>query len=396
MMMMLSLVSLGSLLLAMVPALLVWENLRAFRPPPDAPGSGRGPAVSVLIPARDEEAVIGESVSAALASRGVEVEVLVLDDRSEDATARIVREIARRDARVRLVPGEGPPPGWCGKQYACSVLAREARHPLLAFIDADVRLTPDALARLAAGLDATAVDLLSGFPRQETVGWLEKMIIPLMHFILLGFLPIHRMRRSSDPAFAAGCGQLFLTRRDAYDRAGGHAAIRGTLHDGLKLPRAYRRAGLRTDVCDATELAVCRMYRSAGAVWGGLAKNAGEGLAAPRLIVPMSAVLVAGQVLPAVLVLMAMARFPASWEPGAFACAVGALAASGYARWAPAIRFRQSGLGATLHPLGVLVFVAIQWYAFLRNLAGRPSAWKGRLYPAEPAFTSSQWESSAP
>lgn len=384
-----------SLIFALVSARLVRDNLRIFRPPPAPEEPAPLPAVSVLIPARDEEAVIGASVSAALASRAAEVEVVVLDDRSEDATAEIVRGIARRDGRVRLIPGEDLPPGWCGKQHACWTLAQEARHPLLVFIDADVRLAPDALARLAAGLEATGADLLSGFPRQETVGLLEKLVIPLMHFILLGFLPIARMRRSPDPAYAAGCGQLFITRRGAYDRSGGHSAIRGTLHDGLKLPRAYRLAGLKTDVCDATELAVCRMYRTPGAVWNGLAKNAGEALASPRLIVPMTIVLLVGQVLPALLVPAGLCRFPQPWPPRVLACAAAALGASYYSRWAPAIRFRQSRLGALLHPLGVLVFLAIQWSAFVRNWAGRPSSWKGRLYGAEPGLQTSPWESTA-
>ena len=338
--------------------------------------------------------MIEASVSAALASRGVELEVLVLDDRSEDATAGIVRNLSRVDGRVRLVPGEELPPGWCGKQHACWTLAHEARYPLLVYIDADVRLAPEALRRLASGLESSGADLLSGFPRQETIGWLERLVIPLMHFILLGFLPIRRMRRSRDPAFAAGCGQLFVTRREAYDRAGGHSAIRGTLHDGLKLPRAYRLAGLKTDLSDATDLAVCRMYRSAGAVWNGLAKNAGEALAAPRLILPMTLLLLAGQVLPVVLVTAGLAQVLGPFEPFGWICALVALSASYYSRWAPAIRFRQSRIGALMHPMGVLVFLAIQWYAFARTLAGRPSAWKGRLYRTEPALESSRSEST--
>lgn len=384
-----------SMTMALIPALLTWSNLRLFRPPPAAPGGGPCPSVSVLIPARDEEAAIESSVLAALASRDVEVEVIVLDDRSEDATARIVSELARGDGRVRLVPGEDLPAGWCGKQHACWILAHEARHSFLVFIDADVRLAPDALARLAAGMEESRVDLLSGFPRQETVGLLEKLVIPLMHFILLGFLPIARMRRSGRPEFAAGCGQLFMTRRGAYDRAGGHAAIRETLHDGLKLPRAYRLAGLRTDVCDATDLATCRMYRSASAVWNGLAKNAGEALAAPRMIGPMTFILLVGQVMPVLLVVAATAGFPSPWTPLETACALLAFACSYNSRWASAIRFRQSRLGAILHPVGVLIFLAIQWYAFARDRAGRPSAWKGRLYGARAAIPSSQWESSA-
>ena len=391
-----SVVAFLSLMTAIVPALLVLENLRVFRPPTGFPPGERRPAISVLIPARDEEVSIEESVSAALASRGVDVEVLVLDDRSEDATARIVQEISRRDARVRLIPGEDLPPGWCGKQHACWILSHVARHPLLVFIDADVRLAPEALARMAAEMDAKGVDLLSGFPRQVTIGLLERLVIPLIYFILLGFLPIRRMRRSPDPAFAAGCGQLLLTRRDAYDLAGGHAAIRETLHDGLKLPRAFRLAGLRTDICDAMGLAACRMYRTPAAVWNGLAKNAVEALAAPRLILPMTAVLLVGQVLPPILVVAGAAGLFGPGESLGLACAVGALVASYYSRWATATRFGQSRLGAMLHPAGIVGLLAIQWYAFARNLAGRPASWKGRLYRSESPIQSSRCESTPP
>ncbi len=371
-----------SLVLAMLPAYVFWKNLRVLRPAPAPMVGTPRPSVSVLIPARNEEAGIGPSVESVLASRGVDCEIVVLDDRSEDGTAAIVGELADRDDRVRLVRGPELPAGWCGKQHACWILAHEARHPLLVFLDADVRLSPEAIARMAGFLDATGAAIASGVPLQETVGLLEKLIIPLIHFILLGFLPIHRMRRNTDPRFAAGCGQLFITRREAYDRSGGHAAIRSTLHDGLKLPRAYRLAGLKTDLFDATDLAVCRMYRTAGSLWNGLAKNAGEALASPGLIVPMSAILLVGQVLPFVLLVMAFASVPVRQPWWVLALAALAVSASYYPRLAAVMRFRQSLLGALLHPMGILILLAIQWYAFARNFAGRPATWKGRPYMA--------------
>src|SRR5207244_4018469 len=131
----------------------------------------------------------------------------------------------------------------------------------------------------------SGADLGSGFPRQETGTLLEKLVLPLIHFLLLGYLPLIGMRWCRHPAFGAGCGQLFVTRRDAYEAVGGHVAVRASLHDGLTLPRAYRRRGLKTDLCDATELADCRMYRSGRELWYGLAKNAREGLAHPKAIV---------------------------------------------------------------------------------------------------------------
>lgn len=353
-------------LCALIPALLFLRNLRRFSPPP-APGSSR-PAVSVLIPARNEERSIRDSVAAVLRSEGVDLEVVVLDDHSGDRTAEIVIEIAREDPRVRLETAPPLPAGWCGKQHACHALSRLARHPYLVFLDADVRLAPDCLARSVAFLERSGAGLASGFPRQETVTFLERLLLPLIHFVLLGFLPLGRMRRRLHPSYGAGCGQLFVTRREAYDRSGGHAAIRASLHDGISLPRAFRRAGIATDLFDATEIAVCRMYHDAEEVWRGLAKNATEGVASPGKILPVTALLTAGQVLPFLLLI------PFGWA------AVPAVLASWLPRWIAFRRFRQPLDGALLHPIGIFVFLAVQWYALGRQLLGLPAGWKGRAY----------------
>ena len=275
-MMMIGLAALA-LVLAAIPALLFHANLREYRPPLAAsrlPRDAKGRSLSVLIPARNEALTIGASLQAVLASRGVEFEVVVLDDHSDDATANVVLAMMERDDRVRFLEGQPLPDGWCGKQFACSILSRAARHSLLVFLDADVRLAPDGLARITTYLEESRADLVSGIPRQETGTLVEKLVIPLIHFVLLGFLPLGRMRRYRHPAYAAGCGQHFLARRSAYEAAGGHAAIQASLHDGITLPRAFRAAGLRTDLCDMTEIATCRMYQNAGDVWRGLAKNA--------------------------------------------------------------------------------------------------------------------------
>ncbi|WP_165070999.1 glycosyltransferase [Paludisphaera rhizosphaerae] len=377
------------LLLALVPAILFAINLRAYRPPPEVGPDEQMPAVSVLIPARNEEASIGEAVESVLANRGW-IEVLVLDDRSEDATAEVVRAIAARDDRVRLIQGDGPPPGWCGKQRSCWLLANEAQYDLFVFLDADVRLAPNALARMARFMNETGVDLASGIPRQVTVGLMERLLIPLIHFVMLGFMPIPSMRRTRMPSLSAGCGQLFIARREGYFQAGGHSAIRASLHDGIKLPRAFRAAGLRNDLFDATDVASCRMYRTAGEVWRGLSKNAGEALAAPGLIVPTSAMLLCGQVAPFLMPAAILAAWPRVWTRGEIAAAVVALAAAWLPRFAAVARFRQPFLGAVLHPIGVALLVAIQWQAFVRNALGRPIEWKGRGYGSPGSGTLSE------
>jgi glycosyltransferase involved in cell wall biosynthesis len=300
--------SIVALVCAAIPAVIFFRNQRAYRPPPV--GLWRGPyqpSVSVLVPARNEEQSIRAAVESALASVGVRVEVLVMDDHSEDRTAEIVEHLSGGQnsgyRTVRLLHAPSLPAGWNGKQHACARLAEAASHDWLVFMDADVRLEPDALARMVAFMEQNDMDLGSGIPRQVTGSFWEKLVIPQIHFLLLGFLPLRRARkRWHKAAYGAGCGQLFIAHRDAYERSGGHAAIRSSRHDGIKLPRLFRRMGYRTDLFDATDLASCRMYRNGGEVWRGFMKNATEGLGAPKIIIPFTALLLAGQVLPFFLV----------------------------------------------------------------------------------------------
>jgi glycosyltransferase involved in cell wall biosynthesis len=368
--------SLTALVLAAIPAMVFLNNLRHFRRQRPNLERRRSP-MSVIIPARNESGNIRDAIDAVLQSEGVEVEVVVVDDRSEDDTAAIVAGIAATHPRVRLVTAPPLSPGWCGKQHACQVGAENARHELLVFIDADLRLSRLGLAAMADALQDSGADLLSGFPRQITGTILEHLLIPLIHFVLLGFLPIGRMRQSRHPAYAAGCGQLFLARRRAYQASGGHGSIRASLMDGITLPRSFRRAGFRADLMDATDVATSRMYHRAADVWAGLSKNAIEGLAAPARIIPMTIILFGGQVMPAFLL-----AFAGRLSPWALASVILALALSYLPRLIAVVRFRQSLIGALLHPFGDLLLLSIQWSALIRHLLGRPAHWRGRAYPA--------------
>ncbi len=261
-----------SLLFASISALVYTRNIRHFRTV-GQPSNARY-AASILIPARNEAASIESCVEAALQTTGIDFEVVVLDDHSTDETAAIVARIAARDSRVRLETGSALPAGWCGKQHACFILAQLAKRPLLCFIDADVQIAPHAIARIADFVESSGCDYVSGFPQQVMETFLKRLLIPMMYFVLLAFLPLKRMRRSLSPSYAAGNGQLVMIRRESYEKCGGHELIKASLHDGLTLPRTFRHHGFKTDLFDAGDLALCRMYRSSREVWFGLAKNA--------------------------------------------------------------------------------------------------------------------------
>jgi glycosyltransferase involved in cell wall biosynthesis len=380
---------------AVIPALLFIANLRSYVPPPSPPNDASKASISVLIPARNEDANIAAALACVLASRGVELEVIVLDDASSDTTAEIVERIAAQDARVQLLRSRTLPMGWNGKQFACWTLALSSAAPSMLFLDADVRLEPEAIARMAAFQRESGAALVSGFPRLVTIGFMEWMLLPLIHFVLLGFLPVERMRKTTDPAMAAGCGQFMMVERDAYFESGGHEAIRATMHDGLLLPRAFRRAGFRTDLADLTELAHVRMYDSAAKVWMGLAKNATEGIAAPKRILPITLVLFLGQVMPTLLMAGWVIAAQFEWRHHMFIIGVNkwgvltivafltVLIASYLPRLLAARRFRQPLKSALLHPLGILLLLCVQWYALARQVLGRPVGWRAREYASD-------------
>lgn len=375
------------------PAVLFSLNLKRYRAPRFGPTDGE--RLTVLIPARDEERNIRACVEAVLSSHEVDLEVIVCDDDSADRTAKIVLEMAAADRRVHLLRGTGLPNGWNGKQHACWELAEVALTPLLLFLDADVRVGPWALARCVAEKRKRNVALLSGFPKQVTSGWLDALLLPLIHFVLLAYLPMRSMQTTTKPEFAAGCGQFFLVSREEYFAAGGHAAIRETRHDGLRLPRLMREAGYRTDLVDLTRLAEVRMYPTARATWSGLVKNATEGMAAPKRIVPFTLLLALGQVLPGALAIWLLGALPLiAWtmmhhmfiwgidDTGIVLAMLWLVAfvASLAPRLLAARKFRQPWWSAVLHPVGVAVLLALQWWALALQVIGRPVKWRARSY----------------
>jgi hypothetical protein len=370
-------------------------NLRLFRPAPRATALPPGPTLAVCVPARDEAANIEACLRSVLRPGHAGVRAFVYDDQSTDATPEILARLKGEFTALSTVPSRPLPPGWVGKQWACWQLgqaaAAAAEHDWLLFIDADVRLAPDALPRaLAAAADLRA-DLVSTFPRQLTGALAERLLVPLIHFILLSYLPFARMRSSPDPSASAACGQFILVRREAYLATGGHSAYRDSMHEGVKMPRVFRRAGFRTDLFDGTDLCTCRMYRGLAQTWRGFAKNAYEGLGSVPLLLFLTALHLVGHVLPAVALALLAARGEVVSMPGLVAAL--ALAIVLAQRLLLARRFRQSLIGALLHPVGVAMMTLVQWHSFLLALTGR-RAWRGRTLaesgPAAPTAAAPQ------
>lgn len=254
---------------AMTAHLLV--NRQRLRVPPR--GTHPPGLVSVLIPARDEAHRIGPTIRALRASTDVELEVVVCDDASTDGTAEVVTAAAGGDPRVRVVRSDGPPEGWLGKPAACARLAAEARGDVLVFCDADVVVAPDGIARAAAAVGPSGLDLASPYPRQLALSAGERLVQPLLQWSWLAFLPLRRAERSPRPSLTAANGQLLAIRRRTYDIVGGHEAVRRSVLDDVDLARAVKAHGFSAGVVDGTDLAVCRMYASWPEVRDGYSKS---------------------------------------------------------------------------------------------------------------------------
>jgi glycosyltransferase involved in cell wall biosynthesis len=344
--------------------------------------SGR-PQVSILIPARNEARNIEDCLRSVLAQTIPEFEVLVLDDRSEDETAAIVRSYARKDARLRLLAGSPPPIGWTGKAHACCQLAQSARAPWLFFLDADARLEPGALARIAGAAEAQGGGLLTGFPRQIVGSLAEKLIVPMMLFAVLCHLPIRQVRRSPDPRFAAAHGACIFISRTAYDAAGGHDAVRSHLVEDIALARAVKLAGYPVTLADIHRDVHMRMYVSASEVWLGYRKNLFPGLGRnPLLLGAVLALYAALYVLPPACFIAAAAGALAGM-PGAAAVLLPAAAAYLLGCGIKAYIDSRNGVPALygmLLPISAACLIALALDSWRIAATGRGYIWKGRLY----------------
>lgn len=231
------------------------------------------PLISVLIPARNEAAVIGQTVAALLAQSYPNFEVIVLDDHSIDTTPQVATSIAAGDPRFRLITGATLPTEWNGKNWACHQLAQAARYEHLLFTDADVQWRPGALAALATMQSITQADLLTIWPTQLTESWGERLVVPLMSFAVLAYLPVTFAHNSPYSQAAAANGQCMFFRRRAYQACGGHAAVCNRVLEDVLLAQRVKAAGLRLRMADGAGLVACRMYDSWQATLHGYAKN---------------------------------------------------------------------------------------------------------------------------
>ena len=226
------------------------------------------PTVSVIIPARNEEACLGDCLQSLVSQTGVSFEIIVVDDHSTDHT----REIAASFPQVRVIEAPPLPEGWTGKNNAVTDGARQARGQWLLFTDADTVHLPESLARALAEAQDNGAELLSYSPEQIAVTFWEMATLPVVFAELARQYPPSIV---SDPAspIAAANGQFILVRRDTYDAVGGHAEVAGDILEDVALARAVKRSGRKIRFRYAPDAVGTRMYRNYQQLRDGWTKN---------------------------------------------------------------------------------------------------------------------------
>ena len=271
-----------ALLWLLATSLVLLRNVRLFRRLPRH-ATASATRVSVCVPARNDEAGVGACVTSLLDQTHGHLQILVLDDASTDRTRAILDGL--RSPLLRVIEGTPKPDGWLGKHWACAQLAAQADGDILLFADADTWFSADAVANLAAHMDAHPDDsLLTAWPVQRLGSWSERLIVPMVYHALLTLLPAayvsrdprwmpHSIRPLFRPLFAAACGQFMAFRRETYEAVGGHAAVRDAIVDDVELAKAVRRVGGRVRMVHGAGTVGCRMYRNHGEVFNGFRKN---------------------------------------------------------------------------------------------------------------------------
>ncbi|MCA0174111.1 glycosyltransferase [Bacillus sp. RAR_GA_16] len=271
--------------LCILSLFLFWTIINSlFMPRLKKTGDENG-LVSILVPLRDEERNVKDLVTSLQRLTYHHFEVLFLDDHSSDQTLHLLRKHTRNDSRFTVLEGNELPEGWTGKVYACHQLSEHARGEYLLFNDADLRLSPDAIQASLSLMKKKSAAMLTGFPAFPVSLFLEKLLVPLQHFVVHFHLPLAPANYTTLPAFTAAHGAFMMVHKEAYQQVGGHASIRDTLLDDIDLAKAFKRKGKHVLLANITKMVTCYMYQTNREVWNGFTKNLFPGLGRSRFLI---------------------------------------------------------------------------------------------------------------
>ena len=308
------------------------------------------------------------------------MEVIAVDDGSEDATLAILNRIAAEDPRLLVLKSQKIPPGWVAKNYALELGQGRAKGNFILFTDADVLHGPRAILNAVAAMDRERLDHLAVHPRMEAGSLVEAIVLPL--FVLLCQVRFLDPRSAQpDSGSGTGIGAFNLVRADSYRLRGTHARIRGSMLADRALGYAMRADGGRGSVMRAVAQVRLRPYRSLSALYAGIRKSVlGTFRNSAALTAAMGLVLLAGAVAPPMLVVLGLPLWLSGHAP--WVVAPGLLAVllpmAGLLKARTILRFEP--LAALLFSVGALVIAAAALHAAIVFALKGTVEWRGRLY----------------
>ena len=347
--------------------------------PVDATHTSNRCLVSIILPVRDQAKTVGECVASLVGLDYPVKEIIVVDGNSTDGTQDILR---RFNGKIKLVK-EGPlPQDWVGKNWACHLGYQLAAGDLLLFTDGDSIHSQDSLAKTVNYLEVTKADLVTLAPAAILRTFWEKLLQPPIFWLIMMFVGGKWVNDDSRPRWALGNGQYMLFRREAYDKVGGHSAVRDRIAEDYSLGRLIKAKGLRLRMVTASDTLGVRMYSSLPEIWRGWRKNfysvSGNHplfRATYRLVLLFTFLVLPFVVLGYGVYIVPTTPLNVYLFTGTFMA---------FFLWLGIIILDRSigvsPLYALLLPLAVLVYIGIGLDSTIRGALGMGFSWKGRVY----------------
>jgi len=237
-------------------------------------------SISVLIPVRNEAENVAELIDCLTKQTHLDsLEIIFIDDSSEDGTGKALREAKADGAPIKIINAPALPSNWLGKPWALQQGYLAASGEIIVTIDADVRLAPTAIAQTVAMLGSR--EFISAYPRQIALSFSERLVQPLLQWSWMTTVPLRMAERSSRTSLAVANGQFFMVRKSALDQIGGFQLIAAEVLDDMKLARALITSGAHGGVADGSTLAHTRMYKNFKDIKAGYGKSLWSAFSTP-------------------------------------------------------------------------------------------------------------------
>lgn len=358
---------------------ILFKNIKNFKLPEDILKTP--PLVSVLIPARNEEKNIRKILNSMIKQDYPNLEILVLDDNSTDATGQIVQEFAKKDSRVRLIKGAPLPEGWKGKCFACHQLSKIAKGEYFVFTDADTLHFPSSISGSLAALIKNKLDVTSVYPRQIAVTFSERMTIRFIHFAILSFMPLILVKHTKGPFFSTAIGQFFLFKRQVYEKIGGFESVKDEILEDINMSKQIKRFGFKIMVYDGSDSIFCRMYTNLFDVIKGFSRFIYAAFDC-NFLMEAVAVFFISLIFLVPFVLLPLGIFIFDWPRMLISLNIIQILLIFVIKSVLAIRFKERILDIFFTPISVAYIALIAMNSYIQSRFGKGVNWKGRTYDA--------------